>query len=115
MGEGQVYRQQSLTHAGGGPAPDLGQMTAWRSTAHPSNIELLNFYARYLTNQYQGMGQALSLDSVRAALDIEEVRREAWAPMTQRLLMLHHIVVRHLPKNRGTTGGSRRNTGALKG
>ena len=112
MGEARLYHTQSLTHASGGPEPSTIALSLWRGTAHPSNLELLNFYARYLTGQYQGMGEALSLDAVRAALDIDQVRREAWAPMTQRLMVLHSIVLRFLPKPKGIASGRRRSSSA---
>jgi len=39
------------------------------------------------------MGSALSLDAVRAALDIERIDRDEWPEMTARLLYLHGFVV----------------------
>ena len=46
------------------------------------------------------MGQALSLDAVRAALDIEGIDRRAWPELTGRLMILHAAYVDALPKDR---------------
>lgn len=70
----------------------------WRESAGPGNLRLLDFYGAYLVGQYAGMGDALSLDAVRAALDIEGVAREDWPDMTERLLCLHSVVVENLPE-----------------
>jgi len=45
------------------------------------------------------MGQALSLDAVRAALDIEGIDRRAWPELTGRLMILHAAYVDALPKD----------------
>lgn len=62
------------------------------------NVELLDFYGDYLVNQYAGMTEALSLEAVRAALDIEGVPREDWPDMTVRLLGLHSLVMLTVPR-----------------
>lgn len=64
----------------------------------PENLTLLDFYVSYLIGQYAGMGEALSLDAVRAALDIEGIPRDEWAGMTRRVLIFHRAVVAALPK-----------------
>ena len=79
---------------------DVEQFSAWRETARPDNLWLLDFYGRYLVGQYAGMGQALSLDAVRAALDIEGIDRRAWPDITGRLMILHAAYVDALPKDR---------------
>lgn len=72
---------------------------AWRQEADPENLDLLSFYGRYLVNQYAGMSNALNLDAVRTAMEIEGVEREAWPSMTERLVYLHGLVVDTLPKD----------------
>ncbi len=69
----------------------------WRRRASPESLELLDFYARYLAGQYAGMSEALNLDAVRAALDIERVPPAAWPEMTRRLILFHRACVAALP------------------
>lgn len=70
----------------------------WRETAFPENIAIIDFYSAYLVGQYAGMGRALSLDAIRAALDIARVDREEWPDMTARLLHLHAIYLDQFPE-----------------
>lgn len=76
----------------------LAAASEWRELADPDNVALIDFYGRYLVGQYAGMGKGLSLDAVRAALDIDGVAREEWPAMTTRLLGLHVIYVDNLPE-----------------
>ena len=89
--------QQELALQVEGAAPrDLASYSAWRRDARPENVAALNFYAEYLVNQYAGMGTALNLEAVRAALDIEGVPRHLWAEVTRRMQIVHGGVVKHV-------------------
>ena len=79
---------------------DVAQFSEYRLDADPDNLELLALYGRYLVGQYAGMGRALNLDAVRAALDIEGIDRQEWSEMTRRLLVLHAAFVEALPKDK---------------
>ncbi len=68
--------------------------------ALPDTLMLIQFYRSYLVGQLAGMGSALSLEAVRAALDIEEVPKRAWGEITQQLLALHELVVTHTQRRR---------------
>ena len=98
MGEAQALQAEQYRLIEGAPPRDMSPYTSWRETAQPENLELLEFYGTYLAGQYMGFGTALSLDAVRAALDIEGVPRERWPGVTKRLLRIHLMVVAHLPK-----------------
>jgi len=76
----------------------LDAASAWRETADPDNVAVIDFYGANLLGQFAGMGKALSLDAVRAALDIHSIPREEWPDMTRRLLQVHAIYVEHLPE-----------------
>ena len=96
--ESDVLREQEAWSRDGAPDRDLSEYSAWRETAQAENIELIAFYGNYLVGQFAGMGEALSLDAVRAALDIDAVPREDWPEMAQRLILLHSIVIATQPK-----------------
>lgn len=71
----------------------MSQYTSWRKTARPENLRLIGFYGTYLMGQFSGMGEALNLQAVQAAFEIECIPREYWPDLSQRLLFLHGQVV----------------------
>lgn len=77
---------------------DVEAFSEWRMDADPDNLALLEFYGRYLVNQYAGMGSALNLGAVREAFLLDGIASEDWPDMTERLLSLHAEVVKLLPK-----------------
>jgi hypothetical protein len=99
MREGEQNRVARAKSERGIPA-EVEQFSAWRATARADNQWLLDFYGRYLVGQYAGMGQALSLDAVRAACDIEGIDRRAWPDIAGRLMILHAAYVDALPKDK---------------
>lgn len=84
---------QAKRRAFGRPQEDPERYSKWRDDTDPANLDVLSFYGRYLVGQYAGMGQALNLDSVRAALEIDGIDREDWPEMTSRMLFLHGVFV----------------------
>jgi hypothetical protein len=50
-------------------------------------------YGSLLIGQYAGMGNALNLDAVMAAFQIEGVPREQWSGKARRLVYLHGLYV----------------------
>lgn len=95
-----MLSQQANWAADGAPARDLSSYSAWREDADPDNLALLDFYGRYLIGQFVPMSDALSLDAVRAALDIDQIPREQWPEHTRRVLILHRAFVECLPKEK---------------
>ena len=99
MGEIDVQRQEQARLRDGAPPRDLSVYAKWRERAHPLNSDLLLFYQRYLVGQFVGYGSALSLEAVRSALEIDEIPTRDRPDWTQRLLYLHSIVMKLVPKN----------------
>lgn len=87
--------------ADGAPPRDLSAYTRWRAEAKVENLEAMDFYERYLVGQTAGLGSGLSLDAVRAALEIDEVPRADWPERSRRLLLLHREVVACVSKGKG--------------
>jgi hypothetical protein len=56
-------------------------------------MDALAFYARYLVGQFSGMGEALSLDSLRFACEAEAVPPSRWAELTEEMNLIHRLVV----------------------
>ena len=77
----------------GAPNRDLSGFSKWRADTSPENLELLEMYGSLLIGQYAGMGNALSLDAVMAALRIEGVPRAEWPERSRRLVFLHGLYV----------------------
>lgn len=80
------------------PEVDLTDYGGWRSEADPENLELIEMYGTLLVNQYQGMGDALSLPSVVAALDLCGVPQSRRRDTARRLVYLHGLVLKTIPK-----------------
>jgi hypothetical protein len=97
--ESEFWRAEAAYRSNGKEGRDPTPYVSWRDEARPGNVALLDFYGRYLVGQFAGMGSALSLDAVRAALDICQVEREAWPDVTARLLYLHGMVVEATKKD----------------
>jgi len=93
-----MARTESDRRSQGAPARDLSQYSSWRSDVDPENLDLMDLYSRYLVGQYAGLGDALSLDAARVALEIEEVSRDDRSTIIERLIYLHGVVVKNLPK-----------------
>jgi len=93
-----VLASEAERTADGAPPRDLTEYTGWRDTAVPANLDLLDFYERYMIGQTSGFSDALSLDAVMAALRIDGVSRREWPEMTRRLLVLHREIVANAPK-----------------
>jgi hypothetical protein len=93
-----VAENEMKRQAEGAPPRDLSSYSGWRATASPDNLDLLSLYSRKLSGQYAGMSNALSLEAVRAALDLEGIPREEWSEMTDRLIRLHRLFEEHRPK-----------------
>lgn len=96
MRESEFWRAEANRS---GEERDPTQYVEWRHEARPENVALLDFYGRFLVGQFAGMGSALSLDAVRAALDIVGLDRQRWADVTSRLLYLHGLVVEATKKD----------------
>lgn len=61
----------------------------WRFEARRENVDLIDFYGRFLIGQHAGMTEALALPSVVAAFRIAGVPRRSWANLTDRLNLVH--------------------------
>jgi hypothetical protein len=94
----QVLDQEAKRQAMGAEPRDLSAYSGWREKANPDNLDLISIYSRYLPGQYAGFSSALSLDAVRAALEIEDIPKECWPEMTERLIRLHALFEEHRPK-----------------
>lgn len=100
MAECEVREEEEARIEEGAPPRDVDSYSEWQYTALPDTLTLIQFYRSYLIGQTAGMGSALSLEAVRAALDIEEVPKRAWAEVTQALIALHELVVKHAKRRR---------------
>ena len=93
-----VVEQEQKRAVMGLPPRDLSAYTGWRDEASPANLDLIDFYLRFLPGQFSGMTNALSLEAVKTALEIDDVPRQEWPDMTERLIRLHNLVEQHRPK-----------------
>lgn len=84
----------------GAPPRDLSFYSAWRTKASPENLDLISLYARKLVGQYAGISNALSLEAVRTALDLEGFPRQEWSEATDRLVKLHALFEEYRPKGK---------------
>lgn len=80
----------------GDPVP----YTKWRDEARRQNVDLIDFYGRFLIGQHAGMTEALALPSVVAAFRISCVPRRSWANVTDRLNILHAAFIEHRRENK---------------
>jgi hypothetical protein len=67
----------------------LSKYSEWREEADPQLLEAFNFYGTYLVGQTNGLSDALNLQAVAAALEIDEIERAEWPEMTRRMLQIH--------------------------
>lgn len=94
LSEGEVVGVEMRRRSEGAPPRDLSTYSAWRLGARQENIDLLEFYEGYhLFSQFSGMSDAISLDGIRTALDIEGVPRKHWPGLAKRILRLHGYVM----------------------
>ena len=84
----------------GAPPRDLSSYSGWRAKASPENLDLISLYTRKLADQYAELSNALSLDAVRTALDLEGFPREEWSEAADRLVKLHMLFEEHRPKGK---------------
>jgi hypothetical protein len=88
-----MLRQEALHVADGAPPRDLSEYTDWRFDAHPDNLRAIGIYSDLLVGQFAGMTEALSLEAVRAAMDILGVDRRERPALARRLIRLHGLVM----------------------
>ena len=75
------------------PRSAIKEYGLWRQKASSRVMEALAFYARYLVGQFSGMGEALSLESLRFACVAEAIPPSRWPDLTEEMQMIHRIVV----------------------
>lgn len=101
LSEGEVVAAEMRRRVDGAPPRDLGVYSAWRTTAREDNLDLLQFYEEYhLFSQFSGMSDAISIDGIRIALEIENVPRKFWPYLTKRILRLHGHVMKATKKRK---------------
>ena len=89
MGEQEQLREESQRLEFGAEPRDLEQYSTWRETTDLCILDILDFYATYLVGQTNGFSEALSLASVFAAFEIDEVPQETRRQATRFCLILH--------------------------
>ena len=96
MAENQINLSEQKRQIDGAPPRDLSIYSKWRATARPENLELLRIYGTWLTGQFCGMGDGVSLQAIMIALRLERVPKWRHPELAARLNLLHSIVMERL-------------------
>ena len=78
----------------GAPYRDISFYSKWRDDAPEEVIDCINLYSTYLVGQTAGMGDALCLNAIKIALEVDEVPRFEWAETIHRVNHIHGETMR---------------------
>lgn len=96
-----MLAQESARQAHGDQVPrDLSVYAEWREDATPALFEVLEIYRKHLVGQFVGMGETLSLLSIRTAMEIEGQPPETWSEMAHMLRVAHATLMAIIPRKK---------------
>ena len=73
---------------------DLSSYSEWRDEAPDEVVDGINLYSTYLVGQLAGTGEALCLNAIKIALEVDEVPRGEWSENIHRLNLIHNETMR---------------------
>ena len=76
------------------PSRDLSSYFKWREEAPDEVVLGIDLYATCLVGQLAGMGEALCLNAIKIALEVDEVPRSEWLEAIHQLNLIHNETMR---------------------